>query len=101
VAAADESGGKIDMVSDREILEAYHLLAETEGLFVEPASAASVAGLIKARAGGVVAEGLTAVCVLTGHGLKDPERAVKESGQPPLVSPTPEVIMESIYAARR
>jgi threonine synthase len=101
VAAAKESNGKIEMVSDSEILDAYHLLAETEGLFVEPASAASVAGLIKARAEGLVGEGLRAVCILTGHGLKDPERAVKESGQPPLVSPTTEAILDSIYAARK
>jgi threonine synthase len=101
VAAADESGGKIDMVSDSEILDAYHLLADTEGLFVEPASAASVAGLLKARADGLVEEGLTAVCVLTGHGLKDPERAVEESGRPPLVSPETEAIMDSIYATRK
>ena len=101
VAAADESGGRIDMVSDREILDAYHLLAEAEGLFVEPASAASLAGLIKARAGGLVEEGLTAVCILTGHGLKDPERAIGESGEPPLVSLEPEVILDAIYSARR
>lgn len=94
VAAADESGGSIDMVSDREILDAYHLLAAEEGLFVEPASAASVAGLIKARGAGQVEPGLTAVCILTGHGLKDPERAVAESEKPPLVEPTPEAIME-------
>ncbi len=100
-AAADESGGRIDMVSDAEILDAYHLLADEEGLFVEPASAASVAGLIKARAAGLVEEGLTAVCILTGHGLKDPERAVKESKEPPLVPPTPDAIMDAIYASRR
>lgn len=97
-AAADESGGSIDMVSDRQILDAYHLLAAEEGLFVEPASAASVAGLFKARASGQVEEGLTAVCVLTGHGLKDPERAVKESGEPPVLPPTTEAILDSMYA---
>jgi threonine synthase len=101
VAAADESGGRIDMVSDEEILDAYHLLADEEGLFVEPASAASVAGLMKARTAGLVEEGLTAVCVLTGHGLKDPERAVLESSEPPLVPPTAKAILDSIYAARR
>jgi threonine synthase len=101
VAAADESGGKIEMVSDQEILDAYHMLAATEGLFVEPASAASVAGLVKARACGLVEEGLTAVCILTGHGLKDPERAVRESSEPPLVPPTTEAVLDSIYAARR
>ena len=100
-AAADESGGRIEMVSDAEILDAYHLLADEEGLFVEPASAASVAGLIKSRVAGLVEEGLTAVCILTGHGLKDPERAVKESKEPPLVPPTPDAIMDAIYAFRR
>ncbi|MBU1944749.1 MAG: threonine synthase [Actinobacteria bacterium] len=96
VAAADESGGSIDMVSDDEILDAYHLLASEEGLFVEPASAASVAGLMKARRAGLVDAGLTAVCILTGHGLKDPERAVSESGRPPLVEPAPEAILEHL-----
>lgn len=97
-AAADESGGRIDMVSDREILEAYHILASTEGLFVEPASAASVAGLMKARASGDVEGGLVAVCVLTGHGLKDPERAIDESKEPPVVSPSVEKVVETIFA---
>lgn len=98
VAAARDSGGTIDMVSDSEILDAYHLLASEEGLFVEPASAASVAGLMKATAAGKLEKGLTAVCVLTGHGLKDPERAVKESSEPPVVEPTLEAILDSIGA---
>lgn len=101
VAAADDSGGTIDMVSDTEILEAYHLLAAEEGLFVEPASAASVAGLIKARKSGLVESGQSAVCVLTGHGLKDPERAVAESDQPPAVDATIDAIMDAIMAGRR
>ena len=101
VAAADESGGAIDMVTDREILDAYHILAAEEGVFVEPASAASVAGLMKARAAGVVEPGLTAVCILTGHGLKDPDRAIAESHTPPLIEPTTDAIMKSITAARR
>lgn len=96
VAAAGESGGFIDMVSDEEILEAYHLLASVEGVFVEPASAASVAGLFKARESGAVEAGLTAVCILTGHGLKDPERAVKESEPPPVVPASVEAIMDSM-----
>lgn len=100
-AAAEESGGSIRMVTDEEILEAYHLLAASEGVFVEPASAASVAGLVKARESGEVERGLTAVCVLTGHGLKDPERAVKESGEPPLVPADPDAILDAIYATRR
>ena len=97
-AAAKDSGGKIDMVSDREILDAYHLLASEEGLFVEPASAASVAGLIKARSSGDVESGVLAVCILTGHGLKDPERAIKESEEPPVVPPDPEAILDQVLA---
>ncbi len=75
--AARESGGEIDMVTDEEILDAYRLLAGREGLFVEPASAASVAGLLKKTSQGVVSKGARVVCVLTGHGLKDPDTALK------------------------
>ncbi len=75
--AARESGGEIDMVTDEEILKAYHFLAEKEGLFVEPASAASVAGLLKKFSQGVVPPGAQIVCVLTGCGLKDPDTALK------------------------
>ena len=98
--AADESGGRIDMVSDREILDAYHMLAEMEGLFVEPASAASVAGLMKARAAGVIQSGRLAVCILTGHGLKDPERAIEESSEPPVISPRADKVVETILVPR-
>ncbi len=101
VAAANESGGSIDMVSDREILDAYQILAAQEGVFVEPASAASVAGLIKARESGLIESGLTAVCVLTGHGLKDPDRAIAESQTPPLIEPDADAIMQAIAAGRR
>ncbi len=82
-AARDESGGVIDMVSDDEIVEAYRLLARTDGIFCEPASAASVAGLIKLLKGGYF-EGKTGriVCTLTGHGLKDPDRAIAVSPEP-------------------
>jgi threonine synthase len=73
-AARDNSGGVIDSVTDDEILEAYHRLAREEGIFCEPASAASVAGLIKAaKKGGI--EGSSAVCIITGNGLKDPDTA--------------------------
>ncbi|MHB8896407.1 MAG: threonine synthase [Candidatus Geothermincolia bacterium] len=101
VAAADESGGGIGIVTDREILDAYHILAAEEGVFVEPASAASVAGLIKARESGPLEEGLTVVCILTGHGLKDPDRAIAESHTPPLIEPNTDEIMKAITAARR
>ncbi len=76
IGARDESGGTIGAVTDEEILDAYRLLAATEGVFVEPASAASVAGLLRAVEGGLVQPGETVVCTLTGHGLKDPERAI-------------------------
>lgn len=78
--ARDESGGFIDMVSDNEILSAYKLIAELEGIFCEPASAASIAGIIKNRH--IFKEGDTVVCTLTGHGLKDPENAIKISEKP-------------------
>ncbi|MBI4260790.1 MAG: threonine synthase [Actinobacteria bacterium] len=75
VAAAEESGGAIMAVADEEILRAYRDLA-AEGIFVEPASAASVAGLRKAVRAGRVRPGSLVACVLTGHGLKDPDRAI-------------------------
>jgi threonine synthase len=78
IAARDESGGAIGSVTDDEILEAYRGLAALEGVFVEPASAAAVAGLLRAAEEGRVEPGETVVCTVTGHGLKDPERAVRE-----------------------
>jgi threonine synthase len=81
-AARDESGGTIDMVTDDEILRAYAMLASREGVFVEPGSAASLAGVIKAHERGVFRGGETIVCTLTGHGLKDPDRAVKYANPP-------------------
>ena len=73
IAARDESGGAIESVTDAEILAAYRMLASLEGVFVEPASAASVAGLLKAAAAGLVEPGETVVCTVTGHGLKGSE----------------------------
>lgn len=81
VSAAQDSGGLIDMVTDEEILKAYKLIASSEGVFAEPASAASVAGLIKMVDQGRVAKGSRVVCVLTGHGLKDPDTAIKTGGK--------------------
>ena len=78
ITARDESGGAIDMVSDDEILAAYRMLAASEGVFVEPASAASVAGLLRASDLGLVERGERVVCTVTGHGLKDPQRAIEE-----------------------
>jgi threonine synthase len=88
VAARDESGGAIGAVTDVEILDAYRLLAEQEGVFCEPASAASVAGLLRAADAGLVARGETVVCTLTGHGLKDPERAISAVDMDIAVEPT-------------
>ena len=79
VAARDESEGTIDCVDDDEILEAYGILAREEGLFCEPASAASVAGLLKLARAGRDFSGQRIVCILTGSGLKDPDTAVKSS----------------------
>lgn len=76
IRAKEESGGTIDAVTDDEIVAAYQALAETEGIFCEPASAASLAGLIKASREGKVPAASRVVCVLTGHGLKDPDRAI-------------------------
>ncbi len=80
-AAAAESGGGIAAVTDDEILAAYRFLAATESVFCEPASAASVAGLLKVAA----PPGSTVVCLLTGHGLKDPDRAIAEISVPTAV----------------
>ena len=80
--AARESNGFIDAVSDEEILEAYRLVASSEGVFCEPASAASIAGVIKAYRRGLFKGDETIVCTLTGNGLKDPDTVIKASEKP-------------------
>jgi len=82
VAARDESGGLIESVTDEEILGAYKFIASREGIFCEPASAASLAGVIKLSKQNFFSEGDTIVCTLTGNGLKDPECALKFSKPP-------------------
>ncbi len=104
--ARDQSGGVIDAVSDDEILEAYRLLASREGIFGEPASAASVAGLIKMRRNGLDLRGKRAVCIITGSGLKDPDMAVSSTQADTVeVKPNLEaiesVILESLTPAAR
>ena len=102
--ARDESAGLIDTVSDREILEAYKLLAAKEGIFVEPASAASVAGLLKLSKKGYFKKTIRQfsnrtikiVCILTGHGLKDPDRAIKSIKEPKVVKPELKAILREI-----
>ena len=83
IDARDASGGRISAVTDDEILAAYRALAQLEGTFCEPASAASVAGVVKAAAAGELDPAATVVCVLTGHGLKDPTTAERQV--PPLI----------------
>ncbi|MBB4908002.1 threonine synthase [Actinophytocola algeriensis] len=78
IAARDESDGLIDAVTDDQILAAYHLLARREGVFVEPASAASVAGLLAAAEDGRLPKGSLVACTVTGHGLKDPDTVLAE-----------------------
>ncbi|MDY6796702.1 MAG: threonine synthase [Actinomycetota bacterium] len=96
VDAARESQGRIDMVSDEEILEAYRLLAHKEGIFVEPASAASVAGLYKSMREGKLERDSLVVCVLTGHGLKDPDLAVRSVAEPTVVLPRMEDVLKEL-----
>jgi threonine synthase len=92
IAARDESGGAIEAVTDRDILVAYRLLAREEGVFVEPASAASVAGLLQAHTAGTLASGQRVVCTVTGNGLKDPEWAIAGA-------PVPVTIAAEVSAA--
>jgi len=101
--ARDESGGLIGMVTDREIRKAYEMVAATEGVFAEPACAASIAGLIKVAQGGYFdtiepqqGDKLRVVCILTGHGLKDPDSAIRSSEEPMTVEPKIDDILRAI-----
>jgi len=96
VAARDESGGSIDSVSDEDILDAYRLLALKEGIFGEPASAASVAGLIKKAKSGSDFSDKRVVCVITGTGLKDPDTALKSAHSIPEIPADLETIEKVI-----
>ncbi|MCX8002299.1 MAG: threonine synthase [Anoxybacillus mongoliensis] len=95
VQAANESGGKIDEVTDEQILHAYRLLAREEGIFAEPASCASVAGVMKQVERGEIAKGSRVVAVLTGNGLKDPNVAMEATNIQPIVLPNDE---EAVFA---
>src|SRR6266436_5412245 len=95
--AIAESNGHIDKVTDEEILAAYKLIARTEGIFVEPACAAPLAGLIKCAAAGMIPEGSLLAATMTGHGLKDPDTAIKTAGfEPVIVEPTSEAVIKVI-----
>lgn len=87
IAARDESGGRIESVTDGEILTAYAMLTTLEGIFAEPACAAPIAGLRKLAAQDFFTEPVTVVVTLTGHGLKDPDIAIRQASQPPLKVP--------------
>ncbi|RNB84346.1 threonine synthase [Brevibacillus nitrificans] len=92
--AISESNGLVDSVTDEEILHAYQLLAKSEGVFCEPASAASLAGILKLKAAGKLPEGAKVACVLTGNGLKDPNIALGLVGEEPRSVPaTREAVM--------
>ncbi len=90
--ARDESGGRIDAVTDEEILQAYDMLASLEGVFCEPASAASVAGIIKLNKTGYFKPGESIVCTLTGNGLKDPDTAMKGIATPITIDATEDAV---------
>jgi threonine synthase len=94
--AREQSGGLIDSITDAEILEAYQYLAAHEGVFGEPASAASVAGLIKCARNGMLKAGQTIVCTLTGHGLKDPDTATSLHKLPIPVPPDANAVLKAI-----
>ncbi|MFQ6130711.1 MAG: threonine synthase [Armatimonadota bacterium] len=96
-AARDESGGLIESVTDEQIIEAYQMLGRLEGVFVEPASAASVAGLRKLAEGGYFGDRpATAVCTLTGHGLKDPDAAIRLAPEPQEVPACLDAVLEAL-----
>ena len=95
--ALQESNGHIDKVTDEEILFAYKLIARCEGVFVEPACAAPLAGLIKCVKAGLIPEGSLITATMTGHGLKDPDTAIKTAGfEPILVPANKEAVMKVI-----
>jgi threonine synthase len=93
-AARDESGGLIDMVSDDEILQAYQMLASLEGIFCEPASASSLAGVIKLNRKGIFKKKDVIVLTITGHGLKDPDIAIQVSQKPTTLPPMKEQVLK-------
>lgn len=94
--ARDESGGIIDMVTDGQIVDAYKVLASREGLFAEPASAAGVAGVLKMAKKNFFKKGSSVVCVLTGHGLKDPDRAIASIKKPKAIPADMKAVLKEI-----
>jgi threonine synthase len=99
IAARDESGGAIEAVTDRQILAAYRLLARSEAVFVEPASAVSVAGLLQAVEQGTLAAGQRVVCTVTGNGLKDPDWAISGAPKPTTIPVDAEIAAKALELA--
>ncbi|MBD8007061.1 threonine synthase [Bacillus norwichensis] len=93
VAARDESEGKIESVTDEEILEAFQLIARREGVFAEPGSCASIAGVLQQVKNGNIKKGSKVVAVLTGNGLKDPQTAISQIEYNPVVLPNDENVI--------
>jgi threonine synthase len=96
MTARDESNGRFAAVTDEEILAAYRLLSAREGVFVEPASAASVAGLLQSAADGTLPRGSLVVCTVTGHGLKDPDTALLAAPEPAVVPIDPSAVAAAL-----
>jgi threonine synthase len=94
--ALKDSKGWVDIVTDEEILQAYRLLAREEGVFMEPASAATVAGLVKSVKAGRFEPGSTLVLTLTGHGLKDPDTALESASRPTTVPATIDAVLAQL-----
>jgi threonine synthase len=96
VEAQQQSNGRFVAATDDEILAAYHLVARSEGVFVEPASAASIAGLLKSVQDGWIAKGSTVVCTVTGNGLKDPDTALKDMPEVSAIPVDPTAVVEKL-----
>ncbi len=97
VKALEESKGEIDSVTDEEILFAQRYLASKEGIFAEPASAASLAGVLKKHANGTLEKGTRIVCILTGNGLKDPDAALRQIMRPQTIKAEKQSVLDVIY----
>jgi|CXWL01.1.fsa_nt_gi threonine synthase len=100
VDAVSQSAGAIDSVTDDEILQAYQLVAALEGVFCEPASAASVAGVVKLQQAGRFNDGDVVVCTLTGHGLKDPDTAIHVAQQPVTVKADRDAVARALNSSK-
>jgi threonine synthase len=94
--ALKDSRGFIDVVTDEEILRAYRMLAREEGIFMEPASAATVAGLVKVVKAGRIEAGSTLVLTLTGHGSKDPDTALESASRPASVPASLDAVLAQL-----